>query len=370
MSNELQENSNVKLQLSFKKILELLDDGNFYIEAIHENAGGTELDKIDKDNLYSRNRVSLNLTVELNKLPGMENNKPTSGNIVNSTFMGAGQHYDETVASAMNDLRDTSAIYDVLNKFITSKVNNVMDELIEKKKTTSEESDIKEFRDEIMKGLSTSMVKDDINKYLQMLIEKNLTDPNFVSKLQASVNYGQFKKSIVKDDKLEFSQCINSYLGNKMDMIVQQKRESIIEDLKKLHPDVVKSQKFNDYVTSRLIEQNEKLRSTVLVKINEQDEEEIVKLKDQMGENIEDDEKLNNVLNNFLLEKVNQAVDINSNNIEVKDDEVLDGNKELTLEIKKEVNNHIGKLIIDNIQNTTFKDVSSIMMVKSNLQTS
>ena len=369
MSKDLQEDSNIKLQLSFKKILELIDNGNFFIESIQESAAGIQLDKLNKDDLYARNRISLNLTIELNKLPGMENTTSTVGNLVNSTFMGAGDYYNEAVNNAMQDLKDHSAIYDVLNKFIASKVNNVMDELIEKKKNDNEASNITDIKNEILKELSGSVVKEDINKYLQLLIEKNLADPNFVSKLQASVNYEQFKKSIVRDDRLEFSQCINSYLGNKIDLIVQQKRESLIEDIKKTHPEIVKSQKFNDYITSKLIEQNERIKSTLLVKINEQDEQEIVKLKAEMGEHINDDDKLNEILNNFLVEKVNQAVDLNRDNIEVKDDEVIEGDKNLTLEIKTEVNNYIGRLILDNIQNSTFKDVSTVMMVKSSLQT-
>lgn len=367
MSNDLQEDSNIKLQISFKKVLELIDNGNFYIDAIQDNAAGIPFDQLNREDLYTRNKISLNLTIELNKMPGMENHNSTIGNLVNSTVVDPGSYYNEAVNNVMQDLKDHSAIYDVLNKFIASKVNTLMDDLIEKNKGNTEGSDIKEFKNELMKELSGSVIKEDMNKYLALLIEKNLTDPNFVSKLQASINYEQFKKSIIKDDRLEFSQCINSYLGNRIDIIVQQRKDELIEEIKKIHPDMLKSQKFNDYITSKLIEHNEKLKSTILIRINEQEEHEITKLKNEMEEHINNDDKLNDILNNFLVEKVNQAVELNRDNLEVRDDEILDGNKQLTLEVKIEVNNYIAKLILDNIQNSSFRDVSTIIMMKSTL---
>jgi len=366
MSVHLQEDSNVKLQQSFKKVLELVDNGNFYIDSIKENAAGIEFEKLNKEDLYTRNKISLNLTIELNKLPGMENTQSTVGNLVNSMVIDAGDYYNNTINNAMQDLKDHSAIFDVLNKFIASKINNVMDEIIEKNHTT-EASNIKDIKDEVIKELQCSAVKEDINKYLQLLIEKNLADPAFVSKLQASVNYEQFKKSIVKYDKIEFSQCINSYLGHKIDLIIQNKKDELIQDIKKTHPEILQSHKFNDYITSRLIEQNEKIKSTILVKINQNEEHELHVLKERMEEHINDDEKLNHILNNFLIEKVNEAVQTNHDNVEVKDNEVVDGDRELTVAIKGEVNAYIAKLIIDNIQNSTFKDVSNVMMITSAL---
>ena len=85
MSKDLQETSHVKIQGSLQKILELLDNGNFYIDSISESAGGSSLDALNKDDLYARNKISLNLNIELHKLPGMENQSVSVGNLVTST---------------------------------------------------------------------------------------------------------------------------------------------------------------------------------------------------------------------------------------------------------------------------------------------
>lgn len=368
MSKDLQEDSNIKLQLSFKKVLELIDNGNFFIESINETAAGQDIDKLNKEDLYSCNKISLNITLEINKMPGMENSKSTVGNLVNSTVIDPGNYYNETVNTALQDLKDASAIYEVLNKFIASKVNNVLDELIEKKKNQVEASGINEIKTELVKELTGSVVKENINTYLQLIIERNLADPAFVSKLQASINYDQFKKSIIKDDKMEFSQCINSYLGNKIDIIVQQRKEQLIEEILKTHPELAQSVKLHDYVASKIIEHNEKFKSTILVKINEHEEHDIVKLKNEMGEFINDDDKLNDIMNQFLVDKINQAVDLNKTQILVKDDEVFENNKNLSMAIKTEVNDFLARIILDNIQNSTFKDVSTVVMTKSTLQ--
>ena len=367
MSKDLQETSNMKLQESFKKVLELIDNGNFYIDTVSESAGGSDFDKLNKDDLYARNKITLNLTVELHKLPGMENAHSSVGNLVTSTVVDLDPYYDNTINMALQDLKDTSAIFDVLNKFIASKVNNIMGEIIERGKESQGTSNVNQLRVELGKELSNSAVQQDMNRYLQVLIEKNLADPVFVSKLQASINYEQFKKSIIRDDKLEFSQCINSYVNNRIDFIVQQRKDELIEDIKRAHPEMLKSAKFHDYITSRIIEQNERLKSTILIKINEQEEHDIVNLKTEMNENVNDDERLNEIMNNFLLQTVEQAAQLAYKSMYIKEEDALGGDKKLSEDINNEVNEYIAKLIRDNIQNSSFKDVSTLIMMKSTL---
>ena len=132
MSKDLQENSNIKLQVSFKKVLELLDNGNLYIESINEVAGGQQLDALNKDDLYARNKITLNLTLELHKLPGMENSNSSVGNLVNSTVMDPGSYYSTAVNTAMADLKDASAVFAVLNQFLASKVDALLGEVLER----------------------------------------------------------------------------------------------------------------------------------------------------------------------------------------------------------------------------------------------
>lgn len=367
MGKDLQEESNIKLQLSFKKILELIDNGNFYIDLINEHAAGNELSNHKKEDLYSRNKISLNLTIELTKLPGMENHESTLGNLVNSTVIETNDYYKEAVSNAMQDLKDTSAIYDVLNNFIASKVNTLMDDIIEKRKLQTNASDINNIKTDLVKELSASAVKDDMNKHLQLLIEKNLADPNFISKLQASVNYEQFKKSIIKEDNLDFSQCISTYVSNKLDQIVQQKQDELIEEIKKEHPETIKSEKFTDYVKSKFVKNNEKIKSTILLNINQPNEQDMSKLKDEMGKNINNDDKLNDILNNFMFDKVNKAVEQIKNNTEEQDEYKSDDDNELTTAIKDEIDGYIAKLIANNTHNSNIKDISMVLAERSAL---
>lgn len=367
MNKDLQESSNLKLQDSLRRILELADNGNFYIEYIAENAAGTPLDKLNAEDLCSCNKISLNLTIQLVKLPGMENKKSGVSNLVNSTIVDPGNYYNEAVSNAIQELKDKGDILDAVNKMIGSKVGDVIDGMILNDKNDHDLQIKKKVKEEILKEMSKSAVKEDINKYLQIIIEQNLTDPEFISKLQASVNYDMFKKSIISKDKIDFSQCINSYLGNRIDMILQQKRDDLIDDIKNTHPEVAQSQRFHDFINSKLFEQNEKIKSNMLIKINENTEADISKLKQEMIDNFGNDDKLNEVLNQFMFDNVGGAVENVQHHIEIRETNGKEGNEKFHIELAREINGHLSKALMDNIPNSTFREVSTVVTMKSSV---
>lgn len=364
MGKDLQEESNMKLQIAFKKVLELIDNGEFYVTKIEENVGGISLSQLTADDLATRNKVTFNFNIDLTKMPGKENPDSNTGNLVNSTVVKEGKknYYDSAVNHIITDLIESESLNVVLNNFIKSKINTVIDDMTQKKGDVDSKY-INQLKEELLKEMVISKADPNVSQHLALMIEKNMADPILLSKLQASINYDQFKKSVINNNQLEFSHCINSYLGGRIDIIMQQKKELLISEIKKNNLNI-KSEKIDEYIKSKIIEQNEKLKSTLNVKINGANTDDVDKLKKDMNENIDDDEQLNNLLNNFLIEQVKEALVKNED--ELKKEEAKGGNKE-EIEVNKEVMKYMEKLIETNIKGSNFKDVENMVLLKSNV---
>ena len=342
--------------------MELIDNGEFFVGKISENVGGISFDNLEMENLSQRNKITFNFHIELEKLPGKELPESNTGNLVNSVVVNENGYYNSAVNHIISDLVENQAINNVLNAFMASKINVAIDQ-VATKQPGLDDKHIETLKTDLLKELKTSLLNQDMNLYLASMIEKNMNDPLFVSKLQASINYDQFKKSIVQESKLNFSQCINSYLGNKIDFVMQQKKSLLISKIKENYPKIAED-KLNEYLQSRLIEQNEDLKATIAITINGKSTDEIGKLKDEMNDNITDDAKLNKLLNEFLLEQVQNAVKKNGENMTVDEKEIID-NKEDALEIKKNIDVYMEEMIREAIVGSNFKDVENMVLMKS-----
>lgn len=314
------EENTKKLQKTLQNIEKTLKSGDFYIETLEENLINKKLSEISPEDL-ERNLITLNITLTLKKLPGKELETNTS-NLVNSTIIGGGNE-------GINPKND---IIGVLNDFMASKVNFVINDIL--KKSEMNKKHFENLKEELLNELILDdRLKEDINGHMLKLMESNLNNMSMFNE--------KMKKSVLNADPDEFNHVINNYFQSKIDFIFLNTKNSLIKEVHKKNPDVSQIL-LDNYINTKIKQKNEIIKSQIISHIQKNDNNDLNNIKKSVINNLDDEEKINQVVNDYLKSTLGK--------LKEEDYEVKDDKDELPEDLKIMIDGFLDELIKKNFE--------------------
>lgn len=325
------------------------------------DVAGVTLDNVTQDELASYQRISLNLTIELNnpKFIGNVHSHPGSHLVSSNLFQkDANANHDELVGLLIGEVVNDHDFFKLAEDFVAETLNKAVKKYQKKQENLNAQFGVDYYQQAISDTIQVLKTDPEFrqlfNSKVSHMIASNIDNPGFLakSKLALSRQLNNILASRVLDTDEDFAQAATNYLQLQLDEAIRNIQISIAKDTQSDGLKLPENPyEVGNYIRSKIAEQQSLLRSKAQL-AHSHAIQDLNDIKKSLMSGLNNDEKLVNFLNTVIQSKINYAIMEAKNLGHIEASLVLQNDPTLSQQIGNEINAYIAQIVMEQLQHS------------------